>query len=664
MAISKRRFASFPRESELPVRVSLTRHAGTLLFGLLAKCLPVFLLVFLAAPPLASAADPLGATLHNDGTTTFRVWAPFVDNVAVKINGGALVPLTQEPGHTDPADTTWIGTAPGTKAGDHYRYVIGLGGITREFNDPRAQQLTGFDLPDGFGLPGNDGKPESVIVDPNPSVPAFTEPTFNTMVIYELHVGTFNNTFKGAVQELDYLKSLGINAVEVLPITQNPLFPDHTPADHDWGYDGVQFFAIKSKYGTPQDFKQFVIQCHQRQIAVIVDVVYNHLIGNNLLNQFGGFTLPQIPNGIYLYGGDRAATSFGPRPDYGRPQVRQYIIDNALSLLRDYGVDGLRFDDTIDIRTFGQAHTTNNEGVALLQEINSAYRTTDPKQPGKITIAEDLQSSGDVTLQSGATGLEFNSQWDDTMVNTMRGVVTQINDSDRDIAAVKGAIEKKMASDVFARVIYTENHDQVGHPPGQDRLPAMIDRNINTSIFAKKRSTLAAAVMLTSPGIPMIFQGQEMLETRAFGFNTPTNVDFGRATDPNFKGIVQMYRDLIALRRNVAGTARGLTGQNLNVFHADNTNKMLAYHRWENGGPGDDVVVVANFSNVPMQNLNIGFPRQGQWHVRFNSGANVYDSSFINGDSFDTTANPGGQDGLNFNANVGIGPYSVVIFSQ
>ena len=76
MAISKRRFASFPRESELPVRVSLTRHAGTLLFGLLAKCLPVFLLVFLAAPPLASAADPLGATLHGDGTTTFRVWAP------------------------------------------------------------------------------------------------------------------------------------------------------------------------------------------------------------------------------------------------------------------------------------------------------------------------------------------------------------------------------------------------------------------------------------------------------------------------------------------------------------------------------------------------------------------------------------------------------------
>ena len=631
---------------------------------LLAKCLLICVSVLLLAISLAGATDPLGSTLHKDGTTTFRVWAPFVDSVAVKINDGAIMPLTQEPGHTDPADTTWIGTVPGTKAGDQYRYVIQIGSVTREYNDPRAQRLTGFDLPNGFGLPGNDDKPKSVIVDPAFSMPAFTEPTLNTMVIYELHIGTFANTFSGAVQKLDYLKGLGINAVEVLPITQNPLFPDHNPPDHDWGYDPVQLFAIKSKYGTPQDFKEFVKQCHQRQIAVVVDVVYNHLVGNNLLNQFGGFSIPQIPGGIYFYGGDRANTGFGPRPDFGRPQVRQYIVDNALLLFRDYGVDGLRLDDTIDIRTFGQPRTTNNEGTELLQEINSAYRNTDPKQPSKITIAEDLQSSGDVTLQSGPSGLEFNSQWDDTMVNTMRDVVTKVNDSDRDIFAVKGAVEKKMASDVFARVIYTENHDQVGHPPGQDRLPTIIDVNNHEGVFAKKRSTLAAAVMLTSPGVPMIFQGQEMLETRSFGFNTPTNMPFSRADDPNFKGIVQMYRDLIALRRNLTGKTRGLTGQNLNVFHADNGNKTLAYHRWENGGPGDDVVVVANFSNVPMQGLNIGFPRQGQWHVLFNSGATVYDSTFVNGDTFDVTANPGSKDGLNFNGNVGIGSYSVVIFSQ
>ena len=647
-------------------------HAGKLLARLLPKSVASLWLIgslLLVSTLWASAADPLGATPHSDGSTMFRVWAPFVDAVAVKINGGTAVPLAKEDGHPDPADTTWVGTVRGAKAGDKYRYVIQRGGVTREFNDPRAQQLTGFDLPNGFGLAGNDDKPQSVIVDPNFNMPAFTEPTFNTMVIYELHIGTFNNTFAGAIEKLDYLKDLGINAVEVMPITQNPLFSDHTPPDHDWGYDPVQLFAVKSKYGTPQEFKEFVKQCHQRQIAVIVDVVYNHLVENNLLKEFGGFTRPEIPGGIFLYGGDRAntcffQTCFGPRPDYGRPQVRQYIKDNALLLLRDYGADGLRFDDTIDIRTFNNHSEANNEGAELLREINSAFRNTDPKQPGKITIAEDLQSSGDVTLQTGPIGLEFNGQWDDTMVNKLRDVVTKVNDSDRDLGAVRDALQKKMGSDVFTRVVYTENHDQVGHPPGQDRLPTLIDINDHESIFAKKRSTLAAAIMLTSPGIPMIFQGQEMLETRAFGFSTPTAVNFDRATDPKFKGIVQMYRDLIALRRNLAGKTGGLTGQNLNVFHVDDGNETLAYHRWENGGAGDDVVVVANFSNVPMPALNIGFPRGGQWHVRFNSGAKVYDPGFENGDSFDTTANPGGKDGLSFSANVGVGPYSVVILSQ
>jgi 1,4-alpha-glucan branching enzyme len=229
---------------------------------------------------------------------------------------------------------------------------------------------------------------------------------------------------------------------------------------------------------------------------------------------------------------------------------------------------------------------------------------------------------------------------------------------------VKAAIEKTLGSDVFSRVIYTENHDQVGHPPGQSRLPSMIDTIDHESIFAKKRSTMAAAIMLTSPGIPMIFQGQEMLETRDFGFYTPTPMDFPRATNPQTSGIVQMYRDLIALRRNLQGATRGLTGQSLNVFHRDDSNKTLAYHRWDSGGVGDDVVVVANFANLPQPSLNIGFPRGGQWHVRFNSGAAVYDRDFNNGDSFDTTANMGAKDGLNFNGNVGVGPYSVVILSQ
>jgi 1,4-alpha-glucan branching enzyme len=275
-----------------------------------------------------------------------------------------------------------------------------------------------------------------------------------------------------------------------------------------------------------------------------------------------------------------------------------------------------------------------------------------------------LQSASTLVTPTANAGFGFNSQWDDNLWGAVRSAVTAVKDEERDIGAIKAAIERKIGSDAFGKVIYSENHDKVGHPNDGDqiRLPALIDKGNSESVFAKRRSTLAAAIVLTSPGIPMLFQGQEMLDTKTFDFFTAPAIDWTRTE--RFKGIVQLHKDLIALRRNVAGKTGGLTLQNVNVFHADGQNKTLAYHRYGNGGPRDDVVVVVNLSNQPFNALNIGFPRGGKWSVRFNSGAKIYDPEFNNGDSFDATANQGQRDGLNFNANVGIGPYSVVILSQ
>jgi 1,4-alpha-glucan branching enzyme len=627
-------------------------------------------LVLVCSASAARADDPLGPTLHADGSTTFRVWAPFVDSVAVKINDGAAIPMVQEPNHPDAADTTWAVTVPGAKAGDHYRYVITANGATHEYNDPRALQLTGFDR-----VEFDDQKHQkldqvqSVIVDKGPPLPDFTEPSFNQMVIYELHIGTFGGTFQEAINHLNYLQGLGINAVEVLPIAQNPLFQDHTPPDYDWGYDPAQLFAIKAKYGTPADFKEFVKQCHQRHMAVIVDVVYNHMVDNNVLKGFGGANLSGVPSGIFFYGDPARAwtRNFGPRPDFGRPQVRQYIQDNALMLLRDYSVDGLRFDDTVDTRSYTDGSGQHNiqDGGDLMRQINLAYRTTDPEQPAKITIAEDLQAYEEITNKADPDAFGFNSQWDNDFWSAVRGAVTQIDDANRDLNAVSALLQRTFSGDMCCRVIFTEDHDKVGHPEnGESRLPRLIDTGNNESVFAKRRSTLAAAILFTAPGIPMIFQGQEMLETHDFGFLSGPATDFNRATDPQHKGIVQLYHDLIALRLNKAGQTEGLTRQFTRVFHNDGGNKTLAYYRADHEGAQDAVVVVANFSHVPMPSLHIGFPQGGTWHVRFNSGANVYDSSFTNGDSFDTTANPDGADNLNFSGNIGIGPYSVVILSQ
>jgi 1,4-alpha-glucan branching enzyme len=608
---------------------------------------------------------PLGATPHPGGTT-FRVWAPFVDAVSVKVNEADPVPLVREDGHPAPDDTVFIGDVAGAKVGDRYTYLIKANGVTRAFVDPRARRLT-----------SPQRGPASIVVDPTAAPSRSVEPSLGGLVIYELHIGTFNvppgkatGTFADAIAKLDYLKHLGVSAVEVMPVHENILSNQHKPANFNWGYDPVQLYAVNSSYGTPEDFKRFVQECHDRGLAVILDVVYNHLADDNLLKGFGGATGPGFKDGIFFYGDSRENTGFGPRPDFGRPQVRAYIDDNALMWLREYGVDGLRWDSTINIRAANDGRSPIAEGGQLLRKFNDDYRTTVPKQPQKVSIAEDLQGSADLTRSTKAGGFGFNSQWDDGLWADLRRAVIAVNDADRDIGRIKGSIERPIGDDAFGKVNYSENHDKVGHPNDpvdgkpQIRLPSLIDESNAESVFAKKRATLAAAVVLTAPGIPMLFQGQEMLETQTFDFFNATPVRWQRTT--KFKGIVDLYRDLIAVRRNLGGKTGGLMAPAVEVFHADPTNNILAYRRFfRDGGTGhDNVVVVVNLSNNPLPSINLGFPRGGKWVVRFNSGAAVYDPEFKNGDSFDTMANPGDKDGFGFNGNVGIGPYSVVILSQ
>jgi len=166
--------------------------------------------------------------------------------------------------------------------------------------------------------------------------------------------------------------------------------------------------------------------------------------------------------------------------------------------------------------------------------------------------------------------------------------------------------------------------------------------------------------VFTSPGIPMLFQGQELLEDRYFHDQDP--VDWSRLD--RFAGIVALYRDLIALRRNLRGTTAGLQGRGVQVHHVDDEQKVVAFHRWDSGGPGDDVVVVANFADRAYPAYTVGFPRGGRWRVRLNTDWAGYDPSFGRQHGYDTDARPGEWDGLPCHADVGLGPYSALILSQ
>jgi len=485
----------------------------------------------------------------------------------------------------------------------------------------------------------------------------FTPPNWNEMVIYEMHVGTFNDTaggtpgtFATAISRLNQLQSLGINAIEVLPINE-------FAGDFSWGYNPSDPFAIESIYGGMNGYKAFVDACHQRGIAVIQDVVHNHYGPSDLdLWQFDGWQ-QNNKGGIYFYQDYRSSTPWGDtRPDYGRGEVRTYIRDSVMGWLQEYRADGLRWDSTVNIRNTNNGGGTDiPDGWSVMQYANNEV---DAQYAGKISIAEDLQNNDYITKTTGAGGAGFDSQWDAQFVHPIRDAVIAGNDASRSMYAVRDALTHNYNGSQTQRVIYTESHDEVAN--GHARVAEEIWPGNAGSWYSKKRSTLGAAMVFTAPGIPMIFQGQEVLEDGYFADTDP--VDWTKLT--TYAGIQTMYRDMIRLRRNWFDTTRGLRGNNINVFHINDTNKVLGFHRWQNGGAKDDVVVVANFANTSYASYNLGFPRGGTWKVRFNSDWNGYSGDFANTNSYDTTANAGAKDGLGYNGNIGIGPYTVIILSQ
>lgn len=579
---------------------------------------------------------------------TFRVWAPYAERVSV-IGTFNAWSTTSTPLFSE-QNGYWSADVSEAKLGDEYRYFIhGLKGPYSRI-DPYVRKVT--------NSVGN-----GVIYDPKAfdwGADHFHMAMGNELVIYEMHVGTFHvkeqgkpGTFTSAMEKLPYLQELGINAVEVMPVAE-------FPGDFSWGYNPSHPFAVESIYGGPDSFKEFVKTAHEHGIAIIVDVVYNHFGPSDLdLWQFDGWSENE-KGGIYFYNDRRSHTPWGEtRPDYGRSEVRQYLCDNALMWFEEYHADGLRWDAITYIRNIeGRDSDPPNDipdGWTLMQWINEEVKQ---RFPGKLSIAEAMHHNAWVTKAVGAGGAGFNAQWDSEFVNPIRRAVIARDDTSRDLGAVSKAVEYRYDLDVFRRVIYTESHDEVAN--GRARVPEEIWPGKVDSWFSKKRSTLGGALVLTSPGIPMIFQGQELLEDHWFHDKDP--IDWSRMEDEH--GILRMYRDLIALRRNRSGVTRGLCGQNLHLYHFDDGAKILAFHRWDKQGPTDSVVVVVNMTNQTRDGYFIGFPRAGLWITRLNSDSYNYDPTFANHPSPDVEAYEDAIDGLPCSGPISIGPYTVIIFSQ
>ncbi|HVV01622.1 MAG TPA: alpha-amylase family glycosyl hydrolase, partial [Verrucomicrobiae bacterium] len=590
-------------------------------------------LAFSCALSVAQSLRPgMGSTPYADaqGTgVTFRVWAPHATSVSVPgtFNGwntGAN-PLAQE-GTTG----IWSADVPAARPGDQYKYFINN---SFWWKDPRSRMVTYS----GYNSPGAN----SIVYDPNAfnwQGDSLLPVDSSDLVIYELHVGAFYDPsagsghpgkFTDAASKLAQLAALGVNAVELLPVAE-------FPGDYSWGYNPSDMYAVENTgYGGADGLKTFVKQAHARGIHVLLDVVHNHWGPSDF--ELYGFDVGSGSR-FYVYTNSGiCCTPWGDRPNYANEGVRSFIIDNISMWQNEYHIDGFRWDAVGAMRHYDPGYVAIPEADSLLQYINSSVM-----KPNSISIAEDA-----------ADGLDFWAQWDVDLANNLIAQVTPTSDSDRDMNALAAA----MTASGFGRVLFSENHDLVGasNGSGAQRMPARIDPSNPASYWARKRSMLAAAAVMTSPGIPMIFMGQEMLATNQFNDNAPLNWSLTNT----FSGVVRFYHDLIRLRRNLDGVSAGLTGANL-TWHAvrnDAPYKLLAFHRW--GAAADDqVMVILNFTSSTISNYQINdWPADGTWYVNLNSDSTSYGSDFGNQGS--ATVNVSGGSGA-----FSIGPYSALILSR
>lgn len=404
----------------------------------------------------------------------------------------------------------------------------------------------------------------------------FTRPHEAETVLYAWPVGTFDGgTFAKLADKAPYLRALGVNAVELMP-------PAEFGGGRSWGYNPVGTFAPETTYGRYEAFRTMVDTLHQHGIAVYVDVVYNHIEGE-ILWKWDGWTMGSHVctidgqsgehGGIFYYDWtgsppERWYTPWGKtRPNYERPEVTNYLIDNILFWLEEMNCDGIRVDSTINMRTVNNGGGgTIGEALPFLRAMNAV---ADSREPAAIMIAEDMQRWDGVTKQEG-TGLGFDAQWNDYFVDTVRAEMKKTSDARRNMTELRHVVWNYDNNRPFASVKYSESHDDAAN--GQSRLNVEIDGGTGgASYYAKKRSTLAAALALTAVGMPMLFQGQEFLEDGHFRDDVP--LDWNKLN--TYGGIWRLYRDLIHLRRVLGGVTIGLTGAYINAYYVDETNTLM-----------------------------------------------------------------------------------------
>lgn len=436
------------------------------------------------------ALPKVGYYLKNKDTASFKIFAPFCDSLAIELDDShQRIKLNKYPDHYFKAD---ISPLP---EGTMYWLV---------------KNGTEF-LPDPYShyQPCDVHGPSMITFPQPPKKNGWRGIDIKDAIIYELHLGTFTEegNIKAATNKLLYLKTLGINVIELMPICD-------FPGDRNWGYDGTYMFALNNSYGTYEDLRIFLEKAHSLGIAVILDIVYNHFgpEGN-----YSGMIAPFTKSADTPWG---AAVNFDKEHSNG---IRDFYLYNTQYWLQEVGFDGFRMDATSLILDESPKH--------ILTEINElADKIAQEEQRKIIMIAEHLRNDSKVT---SSNGLKFQAQWCDDLNYALYAYLTgEKNRHYKDFGKFEDIVKALTSSFVYdgtklnsvynnymgedgshldpaSLVVHIQNHDQVGNRPDGDRM---------STTYGIKRALTAATVIFASPYVPMIFMGEEYAEMNPFWF--------------------------------------------------------------------------------------------------------------------------------------------------
>lgn len=455
-----------------------------------------------------SSATAFGPLPGEDGCL-FRVWARPEAKIELLLEGDIAprtVPMSFQP---DGMHEVYVaGVVPGTR---YWFKIDGAG----PYPDPASRYQP-------LGVHG-----PSQVVDHNDFLwgqDEFLVPPLRDLVIYELHVGTFTpaGTFLGVIEKLDSLRELGVNVIELMPIAD-------FAGERNWGYDGVSLYAPSRSYGAPDDLRRLVDAAHRRQIAVCLDVVYNHLGPDGA---YHSVFAPRFYSGKHTTPWGDGLNFDGEASD----KVRAYFIESGLAWICDYRVDGLRVDATHAIQDDSHPPFLTE----LTQRCHAAAHSLGKRV---FIIAEDERNERRLVLPPECGGYGFDAVWSDDFHHHMRhrlagdsdGYYCDFDGSTESIAKTirdgwffsgqctghNGKVRGTMADGLSheSRVFCIQNHDQIGNRAFGERLSSQIS---SASYFA------ASALLLASPEIPLLFMGQEWSAPEPFLYFTDHDRELGR----------------------------------------------------------------------------------------------------------------------------------------